>query len=64
MAAFQVPLKNDEPNKQSQLKAAPENIKKDSWQLPLAYMLTATILNLLMLGIMTWLFNSRWRVAR
>ncbi len=64
MAAFQVPLKNDEPNKQSQLKAAPESIKKDSWQLPLAYMLTATILNLLMLGIMTWLFNSRWRVAR
>ncbi len=64
MAAFQVPLANDEPITQSQPKVSPESIKNDSWQLPLVYMLTTAILNLLMLGIMTWLFNSRWRVAR
>ena len=56
-AAFAVPLD------MSMLQSDPTNMVDGNWPLFAAYMLFTGLLNAVLLALMIWLFNLRWRVS-
>ena len=64
-AAFSIPLKVDQFDmgqltRKSQRGTAPPA----TWDLWVAYLMVAVVINLLLLSAMIWLFNARWRVSQ
>ena len=62
-AAFSVPLKRDPID---DFGPAAENLDTrrlfpHSWPIPISYLTVTGLMNAVLLGMMTWLFNSRWR---
>ncbi len=61
-AAFSVPLKSDPLTTGNRDVRAP--LFPPSWAFVAGYFATTLLLNLVLLGMMVWLFNLRWRVAQ